>query len=104
MVLYVGMDVDKEKIVACEARELCEAHPGVRDCQRAAAVKYFAALTKGDVVAAYEAGCFGFGLYHQLMDLRVAAVVAAPGLIPRKPSDRLKTDRRDARTQPSLYG
>lgn len=26
----------------------------------------------------------------------VAVLVAAPGLIPRKPSDRVKTDRRDA--------
>jgi transposase len=99
-VLYVGMDVDKEKIVVAklvsfsklaEERVIANAPQAVR--------KYFAALTKeGDVVAAYEAGCFGFGLYHQLIDLGVAAVVAAPGLIPRKPSDRLKTDRRDART------
>jgi transposase len=28
----------------------------------------------------------------------VAVLVAAPGLIPRKPSDRVKTDRRDARS------
>ena len=99
-VLYVGMDVDKEKIVVAKLVSFAKL---AQECVIAnapqAVRKYFAALTKeGDVVAAYEAGCFGFGLYHQLMDLRVAAVVAAPGLIPRKPSDRLKTDRRDART------
>jgi len=98
--LYVGMDVDKEKIVAAR---LASAAKQSEECVIAntpqAVRRYFAALTReAEVVAAYEAGCFGFGLYHQLTDLGVSAVVAAPGLIPRKPSDRLKTDRRDART------
>ena len=97
---YVGMDVDNEKIVVAR---LTSAARLSNECVIAntpqAVKKYFAALTKeAEVVAAYEAGCFGFGLYRQLNDLGVAAVVAAPGLIPRKPSDRLKTDRRDART------
>jgi len=51
-----------------------------------------------EVHASYEAGCFGFGLYRQLSAMGVAVLVAAPGLIPRKPSDHVKTDRRDART------
>ena len=97
---YVGMDVDKEKIVVAK---LTSAARLSNECVIAntpqAVKKHFAALTReGEVVAAYEAGCFGFGLYRQLSDLGVAAVVAAPGLIPGKPSDRLKTDRRDART------
>jgi transposase len=98
--LYVGMDVDKEKIVAAKLTSSAKVSEECVIANTPQAVrKYFAALTKeADVVAAYEAGCFGFGLYHQLTDLGVAAVVAAPGLIPRKPSDRLKTDRRDART------
>jgi len=41
----------------------------------------------------YEAGCFGFGLYRHLTGLGHTCVVAAPGLIPRKPGDRVKTDR-----------
>ncbi len=100
-VLYIGLDVDKQKIVvaklpggvssAVEERVIANTPSAVK--------KYFGPLSKqGDVVATYEAGCFGFGIYHQLTDLGVAAIVAAPGLIPRKPSDRLKTDRRDART------
>jgi hypothetical protein len=35
-----------------------------------------------DVIASYEAGCFGFVLYRQLTEMGVATVVAAPGLIP----------------------
>jgi len=42
--------------------------------------KYFAPLAeKADVMATYEAGCFGFGLYRQLTEMGVAALVAAPG-------------------------
>jgi transposase len=71
----------------------------------AAVKKYFAALLQAaDVMAAYEAGCFGFGLYRQLTEMGVSALVAAPGLIPRKPSDRVKTDRRDAALLASRCG
>ena len=38
----------------------------------------------------------GFELARFLEDLQVPCVVAAPGKLPRKPSDRIKTDRRDA--------
>jgi transposase len=44
----------------------------------------------------YEAGPTGYGLYRQLTELGHDCVVAAPSLIPRKPGDRVKTNRRDA--------
>jgi len=44
----------------------------------------------------YEAGCFGFVLYHLITALGHFCVVAAPSLISRKPGDRVKTDKRDA--------
>jgi transposase len=53
-------------------------------------------LVRGPVAAAYEAGCMGFELARFLKDLQVACVVAVPGKLPRNPSDRIKTDRRDA--------
>ena len=100
-VVYVGMDVDKEKIIEAKLGDgsANSAEERVIANKPAAVKKYFAALVKegGDVMATYEAGCFGFGLYRQLTELGVACLVAAPGLIPRKPSDRVKTDRRDAR-------
>ena len=43
----------------------------------------------------YEAGPCGYGLYRQLVKAGYACVVVAPGLIPRKPGERVKTDRRD---------
>ncbi len=100
-VVYVGMDVDSEKIVVANLAggSAGKAEEQVIANKAAAVKKYFAALLElGEVNAAYAAGCFGFGLYRQLSEMGVTAVVAAPGLIPRKPSDRLKTDRRNART------
>ena len=44
----------------------------------------------------YEAGPCGYGLYHQLQRLGHECVVVAPSLTPRKPGERIKTDRRDA--------
>ncbi len=44
----------------------------------------------------YEAGPTGYALYWQLTKLGVECEVVAPSLIPTKPGDRVKTDRRDA--------
>lgn len=46
--------------------------------------------------ACYEAGACGFVIYWQLTELGVRCDVIAPSLIPRKPGERIKTDRRDA--------
>lgn len=47
---------------------------------------------------AYEAGPCGYGLYRQLRQMGHRCDVVAPSLIPRRPGDRVKTDRRDAMT------
>jgi transposase len=44
----------------------------------------------------YEAGPTGYGLYRQIKSLGHECIVVAPSLIPRKPGDRVKTNRRDA--------
>jgi transposase len=44
----------------------------------------------------YEAGPCGYGLHRQLLDLGQDCQVVAPSLIPKKPGDRVKTDRRDS--------
>jgi len=46
--------------------------------------------------ACYEAGPTGYVLYWQLTALGVPCEVIAPTLVPQKPGDRVKTDRRDA--------
>jgi len=46
----------------------------------------------------YEAGPTGYGLHRLLTGLGHHCTVVAPSLIPRKPGDRVKTNRRDALT------
>jgi len=45
----------------------------------------------------YEAGVCGFTLKRQIEASGSACMVIAPSLVPTKPGDRIKTDRRDAR-------
>jgi transposase len=51
----------------------------------------------GPVQACYEAGPCGYALQRRLMTARVSCQVIAPALVPRKPGERVKTNRRDAR-------
>jgi len=44
----------------------------------------------------YEAGPTGYGLQRQITGLGHSCQVVAPSLIPKKPGDRVKTNRRDA--------
>src|SRR5437879_11094966 len=54
---------------------------------------------KGATLAfADEAGPCGYWLYRYLTRRGLTCSVVAPSLIPRKPGDRVKTDRRDAVT------
>ena len=52
---------------------------------------------------AYEAGPCGYGVYREITGTGHDCQVVAPGLIPRKPADRVKTDRRDALTLARLH-
>jgi transposase len=46
----------------------------------------------------YEAGPTGYGLYRQILSLGHRCTVVAPSLTPRRPGDRVKTNRRDAQS------
>ncbi|MBV9803917.1 MAG: IS110 family transposase [Solirubrobacterales bacterium] len=48
------------------------------------------------VLATYEAGVVGYGLAREAALRGIEVRVCAPGSIPHKPGDRVKTDRRDA--------
>src|SRR2546426_1721327 len=51
----------------------------------------------------YEAGPTGYVLYWQLTGLGAHCDVVAPTLVPVKPGDRVKTDRRDAEKLAGLF-
>lgn len=58
---------------------------------------------QGPVTCCYEAGPCGFELQRALTTQRMPCDVIAPALIPRRPGDRIKTDRRDAVHLAVLY-
>jgi transposase len=53
--------------------------------------------------ACYEAGPTGFELARLLHSMHVRCQVIAPSLIPKAPSDKVKTDRRDCRRLARLH-
>jgi transposase len=58
---------------------------------------------RGHVRCCYEAGPCGFELQRYLQARGIPCDVIAPALIPRRPGDRIKTDRRDAGQLAVLY-
>ena len=95
---YVALDDSQRRIVAGILRA-GEMEPELREIanEPTAIRRLFARLTReGPVSACYEAGVSGYDLYRQLAALGVACQVMAPGLTPQRPSQRIKTDRRDA--------
>ncbi len=99
---YIGLDVHKESIVVAVARAGREAPESRREIANKAksVAKLVARLNQefgGEVLLfCYEAGPCGYGLYRQLLGLGHDCQVVAPSQIPRKPAERIKTDRRDA--------
>ena len=100
--IYVGMDVHKAAInvaVAVRGKREFEAEWQLANEPRAVKqmMRKLARMTRGTVKAAYEAGPSGYTLQRQMREQGVDCVVVAPSLIPVKPGERVKTDRRDAR-------
>ena len=57
----------------------------------------------GELRVCYEAGPCGYGLHRQVTALGHDCTVVAPSLVPRRPGDRVKTNRRDAVTLARLH-
>jgi transposase len=96
---YIGLDVHRATIAVAVADE--DAPPishGTIANDPAAVRKLMARLGGPDLQlrVAYEAGPTGYVLQRQLSELGIECTVVAPSLIPRRPGDKVKTDRRDA--------
>ena len=104
--IWVGLDVHKESIsVAVFEDRHAQGRPGVCIPNDAGQIrKLFSRLKKeGEVHACYEAGSCGYEVYRQLAAMGIACDVIAPGLIPVRVGDRVKTDRRDAEKLARLF-
>src|SRR5207253_6295987 len=101
--LFIGLDVHKDTIAVAYAAENRGAEVvslgmiGTRQCDIDKLIRKL--QSKGaTLVFVYEAGPCGYWLYRYLTRKGLSCHVVAPSLIPKKPGDRVKTDRRDAIT------
>jgi transposase len=99
--LFMGMDVHQDSIAVAYVAQ-----------DHGAEVMYLGAIgtRQGDIdqmirkmpskakhlIFVYEAGPCGYWLYRYFMKKGYDGWVVAPSLLPKKPGDRVKTDRRDA--------
>lgn len=96
---FVGLDVHKDSIVIAVAEEGRDAAREVATVPGdwASLEKQLKRLATGYTLKlCYEAGPTGFELHRRLVQAGYDNQVIAPSLIPRKPGERIKTDRRDA--------
>jgi transposase len=95
---YLGLDVHAATIAVAVLEEGQE-RPEIREIPNDPAVirKTIKQIAKGRTLrCCYEAGPCGYVLQRQLTQMGLECQVIAPSLIPQKPGDRIKTDRRDA--------
>jgi transposase len=99
----VGLDTHKAKIAVAVAEpgragevrfhgEIASRPEAVRQLLERLAGKH------GELRVCYEAGPCGYGLHRQITALGHDCTVVAPSLVPRRPGERVKTNRRDALT------
>jgi transposase len=99
--LFVGLDVHKDSITVAHAAGGCAAPPvfvgaiGSRQADIDQLIRRLRSKTS-TLTFAYEAGPCGYGLHRYLTRQGLTCQVVAPSLIPKKPGDKVKTDRRDA--------
>jgi transposase len=107
IVHYIGLDVHKETIaVSIAPQNSTEVRRyGIIGGTLEAVDKLLKKLASENVELrlVYEAGPCGFVLCRHLRNKGIACDLVAPSLIPKKASDRVKTDRRDADQLARLY-
>lgn len=102
----IGLDVHQQKITAAvlPPAAACPTEPlEIENTPKAIARLVRRLGTTESLIFVYEAGPCGYGIQRQLTQLGYQAVVIAPALVPRRPGDRVKTNRRDAAKLARLY-
>ena len=107
IITHVGMDTHKKQhTVALHypgQEEIVELtiNNTIRDIKKM--VNNITRQAPGKVEFCYEAGVCGFTLKRRIEDMGCKCEVIAPSLIPCKPGERVKTDRRDAKKLLMLF-
>jgi transposase len=101
VITYVGIDAHKKDpfvamLVGHQTTAVTWTIPNEPSAVRHL-VKKFEREAPRSVRVFYEAAPCGYALQRQLTTPHVSCEVVAPVLIPRKPGERVKTNRRDAR-------
>lgn len=107
-VKFIGMDVHKKNIVIA-----------IADDGRDGEIRLYGSINndldmlnkfirkigykKNQLRFVYEAGPCGYKIYRHLKAKGIDCMVTAPSLIPKRGSDRVKTDRRDAKNLARLH-
>jgi len=102
-IVFIGMDTHKEFTEIAYsgyAREDAIEHFGRIKTTKPAFIKFAKQMQskypKATLHFVYEAGPCGYWVYRLLTSLGHCCYVVAPSLIPKKPGDKIKTDKRDA--------
>jgi transposase len=98
---FVGLDTSKKSIEVCVLLPDVERAIAWKEPNEERAVKRLIKRLKkdalGELRVCYEAGPCGYALQRQFLAAGVSCIVIAPSLVPMKPGERIKTDRRDAK-------
>lgn len=97
---FVGLDVHKKEIVAAMLLPNMGIHETKFENRAngiSKLVKWMEKHSEGGYECCYEAGFCGYDLANVLTSQGIVCRVIAPSLVPVKPGDRVKNDRRDAK-------
>ena len=102
-IVFIGLDTHKvstEVAYSRDGREHLEQHfgkiPSTKQAFTKLARQFQSKYPHATLHFAYEAGPCGYWVYRLLTSLGHCCYVVAPSLIPKKPGDKIKTDKRDA--------
>ena len=108
-IIYVGMDVHTTNFTFCcyeLGKDKSFGRNQVQNADYKSVISYLNKIKIGrnedDIhfVCGYEAGCFGYSLYNQIMtadtDLDIECRIVAPSTLSVQNGKRVKTDKRDA--------
>jgi len=98
---FIGLDVHKDSIAIAAAPANSREEPRFIGTTAYSVSQIVKALSRSEcapseLAIVYEAGPCGYGLQRELVAKGYRCEVVAPSKVPRRPADRIKTDRRDA--------